>query len=150
MGAGQTSSGRSSPFAGPSQHRHTTSLRQELSEEDFSTDVEPESGEEDIADDGEESKMEEWEREAAQPRSVEEMAEDIRRIPPHKRREVLSPAALAEQRKNSPPTCKSHIEHPTVQQPTTPAPTAQAMTLKPTFPCWLSGNHEHVGTDCPE
>ena len=36
--AGETSPGRSFPFAGPSQHRHTTSLMQELSAEDFSSD----------------------------------------------------------------------------------------------------------------
>ena len=91
-----TSPGRSSPFAGPSQHRLSTSLMQELSAEDCSTDEELVSGEEDMADDGEESEMEEWEREEAQPRSVEDMAEDIRRTPPYKRTEVLSPAVLAE------------------------------------------------------
>ena len=49
-----------------------------------------------MADDGEESEMEAWEREGAQPRSVEEMAEDIRRTAAHTRTEVFSPAALAE------------------------------------------------------
>ena len=100
---------------------------QELSAEDFSTDEEPESGEEDMADngeDGEEEEMEEWEREGAPPMSMEEIAEDIRRTSPHKRTEVLSPAALAEQRKTSPPTCKSHIEQPTVPNPPPPPPTA--------------------------
>ena len=95
VGAGATSPGKSSPFAGLSQKRHTTSLMQELSAEDFSSDEEPESGEEDMADDGEESEMEEWAREGAQRRSVEAMAKDIRRTPPHKRTELLSPAALA-------------------------------------------------------
>ena len=108
---------------------------QELSAEDFSTDAEPASGEQDMADDTEESEMEEWEREAAQSRSVEDMAEDIRRTPPHKRIEGLSPAVLVEQRKKSPPTCKSHIEQPTVQQPPPPPPTVQAMKTMPTFPC---------------
>ena len=56
--AGETSPVRSSPFAGPSQHRHNTSLMQELSAEGFSTVEEPESGEEDMADDGEKSEME--------------------------------------------------------------------------------------------
>ena len=150
LGVGETSTIRSLSFAGPSQHWHTTSLMQELSADDFSTDEELESGEEDMADDGEESEKEEWEREGAQLRSVEDMAEDIRRTPPCKRTEVLSLAVLAEQRKKSPPTCKSHIAQPTVQQPTPPPSTAQAITLKLTFPCWLCGNYGHVGTDCTE
>ena len=78
------------------------------------------------------------------------MAEDIRRIPLHQRTEVLSPAALPEQRKKSPPTCSSHIIQPTIPQPPPPAPTVQALTLVSTFLCWLCGNHGHVGTDCPE
>ena len=82
----------------------------ELSTEDFSTAEESESGEEDIVDDGKESEIEDWERKGAQPRLVEDMPEDIRRTPPHKGTEVLSPAALAEQRKKSPPTCKYYIE----------------------------------------
>ena len=64
--AGETSLGRSFRFAVPSQHRHTTSLLQELSAEDLRTDKEPESREEDMADDAEdeeEQEMEEWERE---------------------------------------------------------------------------------------
>ena len=36
--AGKTSPGRSSPFAGPAQDRHNTSLIQELSAEDYSSD----------------------------------------------------------------------------------------------------------------
>ena len=153
LGAGETSPGRSFPVAGPSQHRHTTSLMQELSTEDFSTDEEAESGEEDMADDGEdgeEEEMEEWESEGSPPRSIEEMAEDIRRTPPHKRTEILSPAALAAERQKSPLTCKSHIEQPAVQHPPLPPPTAQAITFKPTFPCWLRGNNGHAGRDCPE
>ena len=59
LGAGETSPDRSSTFAGPYHHRHTTSLMQELSTEDFRTDQEPESGQEDMADDGEESEIEE-------------------------------------------------------------------------------------------
>ena len=116
LGAGQTSPGMSFPFAEPCQYRHTTWLMQEVSAEDFSTDEQPESGEEDMADDGEdgeEEEIEKWEREGSPPRSIEDMAdmaEDISRTPPHKRTEVLSPAALAEQRKKSPSTCKSHIE----------------------------------------
>ena len=51
LGAGETSPCRSLLFAGPSQHRHTTSLIQELSADDLSTDEESESGEEDVADD---------------------------------------------------------------------------------------------------
>ena len=81
---------------------------------------------------------------------MEEMAEDIRRTPPYKRTEVLSPAAIAEQRKKLPPTCKFNIEQPTVLQPPPPPPTAQAITLKPTFPGWLCGNYGHVGRDCTE
>ena len=46
----------------------------------------------------EEEEMEEWEREASPPRRIEDMVEDITRIPPHKSTEVLSPAALAERR----------------------------------------------------
>ena len=148
LGAGETSSGMCAPFAEPSQHRHTTSLMQDLSAEDLSTYEEPDSGEEDMADHGEESEVEEWERAGGQARSGEDMAEDIRRTPPYKRTEVLSPAALADQRKKSPSTCKSHIEQATVQQPPAPPPTAQAMTLKPTFLCWRCGNYGHVGTDC--
>ena len=79
LGASETSPGRSSPFAGPSQHRHTTSLMQELSAEDLDTDAEAESGEHDMGDDGEEREMKEWEREAAQSRSGEDMAEDMTR-----------------------------------------------------------------------
>ena len=94
--------------------------------------------------------MEKWEREGAQPRSVEDIAEDMRRTPPQKRTEGLSPAALAEQRKKSPPTCKSHIVQPTVQQSPPPPPTAQAITIQPTFTCWLCNNDEHVDTDCTE
>ena len=153
LGAGETYPGRSFPFAGPSQHRHTTSLRQEPSAEDFTTNEEPESGEEDMTDDredGEEERIEECKIEGSPPRSIEDMVEDIRRTPRHKRREVLSPAALAAQRKNSPPTCKSHIEQPTVQNPPPPPPTAQAITFKPTFPCWLYGNDGHIGRDCPQ
>ena len=123
---------------------------QELSAEDFSIDEEPESEGEDMADDGEVSDIEDWEREAAQPRSVEDMAEGISRTPLHKRTEVLSPAGLAEQRKKSPPTCKSHIEQATVQQPPPPLATAQGITFYPTCPCWTCGNHGHLGTDCPE
>ena len=108
---------------------------QELGAEDFSTEEETESGEEDMADDEEASEMEAWEREEGQPRSVEEMTADIRRTPPHERTEVLSPPALAEQRKKSPPTCKSHIEQPTVEHSPPPPATAQAVTLEPTFPC---------------
>ena len=74
----------------------------------------------------------------------------ISRIPLHERTECFSPAVLAEQRKESPPTCTSHIEQPPLpERPPTP-PTAQAITLKPTFPSQLCGNYGHVGTDCPE
>ena len=114
LGPGDTSTGRSSPFTGPSQHRHTTSLMQECLTEDISTDEEPMSTEEDMGDDGEEREMEEWEREGAHARSMDEMAEDIRRTPTHKRTEVLSPVVLAEQRKKSPPTCKPHFEQAAV------------------------------------
>ena len=106
LGAGETSPGSSSPFAVPSHHRYTTRLMQELSPEYFSTDEEPKSEEEDMADDGEESEMEGWETQVAQPKSVEEMVEDIRRKARHKRTGVLLPAALIEQRRKSPPTCK--------------------------------------------
>ena len=112
LGAGETSSGRSFPFADPFQHRHTTSLMQELSAEDFRIDEEPESVEEDLADyreDGEEEEMKERERAGSPDRSIQEMAEDIRRTPPYKRTEVVSPAALADQRKKSPPTCNCHL-----------------------------------------
>ena len=57
LGAGEISTGRSIPFVGPSQHRNTTSLIQELSAVDFNTDEEPESREEDMADDGEASEI---------------------------------------------------------------------------------------------
>ena len=100
--------------------------------------------------DGEEEEMEEWQREGAPARTIEEMAEDIRRTPPNKRTEVFSPAALAEQRKKSPPTCKSHIEQPGVHHAPPPPLTAQASTSKPTFPSWLCGNHEHAGKDCQQ
>ena len=133
--AGETSPGRASRFAGPCQYRHSSSLMQELSGVDFSTDEELESVEKDMADDGEEREMEEWETEVAQSRSGEDMAEDIRRTPLHKRTEVLSPAALAEQSKMSPATCKSHIEQATVPEPPPTPPTAQAITLEPMFPC---------------
>ena len=123
---------------------------QGLRAEDFSTDEESESGEKDMAEQAEESEMAEWGREGAQPRSGEDVAEDIRRTLLHKRPQVLSPAALAEQGKKSHPTCKFHVEPPTVQQPPPPPPTAQAITIKLTFPCKLCGNYEHVGTDCPE
>ena len=117
VGADETSAGRSSPFAAPSQYRHATSLMQELSAEDFSSDEKPESGMENMADAGEESEMLEWEREGAEPRSVEEMVQDIRRTPPYKRTEVLSPAALVEERKKSCPTCKYHDEQFPAQHP---------------------------------
>ena len=97
---------------------------QELIAEDFSTDEEPESAEEDMADDREETEMEAWEREGAQPRSVEDMRQDIRRTPPLQRTEVRSRAVLAQSRKKSPPTCKSHIEQPSIPQPTPPPATA--------------------------
>ena len=151
--AGESFPGRSFPCAGLFQYRHTTSLMQELSAEDFNNDEEVESGEQDMVDDrddAEEEEMEECEREGLPPRSIEEMVEDISRTLPHKRTEVLSPVALAEQRKKSRPTCKSYIEQPTVQHPPPPPPTAQAITFKPMFPCWLCGNYEHIGRDCPE
>ena len=86
---------------------------QELSAADFRTDEEPESREQDMADDGgdgQKQEMEEWGRAGSPPRSTEEITEDIRRTPPHKRTEVLSLAALTEQRKKSPPTCKYHCQ----------------------------------------
>ena len=78
------------------------------------------------------------------------MAEDIRTTPLHKRTEVLSTVALAEQRKKSFGTCKSHIEQPNVQQPAPAPPTAHAISFKPTIRCWLCGNDVHVGRDCSE
>ena len=45
LGAGETSADRFAPFAGPSQHRHTTSLMWELSAEDDSTEEDRERGE---------------------------------------------------------------------------------------------------------
>ena len=107
----------------------------EQSAEDSSTHEEPEGGEEDIVDEGEGSEIQECDRQGTQPRSVEGMAEDIRRTTPHKRMQVLSPTALAERSKKLPPTCKSHIEQLTVQQAPPPPPTAQSITLKPPFPC---------------
>ena len=124
LGAVETSPDRSSPCAGPLQYTHTTSLMQELSAEDFSSDEEPESGEEDMADDGEEDEMEACESDGAQRRSVQDMRQDIRRTPPLQRTEVRSRAVLAQSRKKSPPTCKSHIEQPSIQQPTPPPATA--------------------------
>ena len=153
LGAGDSSPGRSFAFAGPSQCRHTTIQMQPFSAEAFSTDEEPESRDEDMGDDvedGEEEEMEDWEREGSPPRSMEEMAEDIRSTPPHKRIEVLSPAALVEYRKTSPATCKSHIEQPTVLHPPTRLTRAQAITFKPAFPCYLCGNYGHVARDCLE
>ena len=95
VGDSKSSTGRSSPYAAHSQHRHTTSLMKELSTQDFSTDEEPESGEEDMVDDGEDSQIEESEREAGQPTSIKDMAGDIRSTLPHKSTEALSPAAHA-------------------------------------------------------
>ena len=96
LGAGETSSGMSSPVAGPFQHRHTTRLMQELSSQDFSSDEELDSGEEDIADDGKESVIEDWQKEGAQPRSGGEIAEGISSTPCNNATDVLSPLALAE------------------------------------------------------
>ena len=156
LGAGKTSPGRSFLFAGSFQHRHTTSLMQELSTKYFSTAEQAESGEEDMAvdvvdgEDGEESEMEEWENEEVQPRSMEDMAEDIRRTPPQKRTEVLSTAVLAEKRKKSPPTCNSHIEQVTVPYLPPPPATTQAITFKSNLSCRLYGNDGHAGKDCAE
>ena len=99
---------------------------------------------------GEKQDMEEWGREGSPPRSIEEMAEYIRWIPPHERTQVLGPAVLAEQSNESPPTCKSNVVQPTVQHPPPAPPIAQAMTCKPTFTCCLCGDYEHVGRGCPE
>ena len=104
----------------------------------------------DDGEDGEQEEMEEWEREGSPPISLEEMAEDIKRTPSHKRTEVLSPTALAEQRRKSPPTCKDHLGQPTLPHPPPPPPTTQPITFKPTFPCWLCGNNGNVGRECPE
>ena len=62
---------------------------QELRPKDFCTDEDLQSGEQNVPDNGGQSKMEEKETQVGQPRLVEEMAEDIRRIPPHYRTEVL-------------------------------------------------------------
>ena len=148
LGGSETSPARCSPFTGSSLHRHTTSLMSQLTTEDFSTDGEPVSGVQDRADIVENSEIEEWGREGAQPRSVQEVAEDTSSIPSHQRIEVLSPAALAEQRKKSPPTCKSHITHPTGQQPPPSPSTVQAISLSATFPYRLCGKYRHVVTDC--
>ena len=53
LGASESYYGRSLPLEGHSQNRHTTSLMQELSAEDFSPDEELDTEEEDMADDGE-------------------------------------------------------------------------------------------------
>lgn len=76
------------------------------------------------------------------------MAEEIRRTPRHKRTEVLSAAALAEQRQKSPSTCKSHDEQVPALHPTPLPTTAQAIKTWPTFPCWLCGNHGQASRDC--
>ena len=93
---------------------------QELSAEHFSIDEETEGKEEDMADDAEneeEDEMAALERGTSLPRSIEEMAEDISRTPPHTKTVLLSPPALAEQRMKSPPTCKSHTEQPMLEYP---------------------------------
>ena len=100
--------------------------------------------------DDEESQMEKWYRSGARPRSVEEMAEDIRRTPPHKGTEVLTSGELAERRKKSPPTCKSHDEELSGPHHPAPPPTTQPIKTMPTFPCWLCSNEGYVGRDCPE
>ena len=124
---------------------------QELSADDFRTNQEPESVQEAVADnaeDVEEEEMQEWERGGSPPRSIEEMAEHIRRTPPQMRTEVLSPAGLAEYWKKSPPTCQSHIEQPSVQHLPPPLATLQAITFKGTLSCCLCGDYGHIGTDC--
>lgn len=55
--ASESSHGSSSPFAGPSQHGHTTSLMQELSAGNFSPDEESESRQVDMQDDEEQCGM---------------------------------------------------------------------------------------------
>ena len=94
--------------------------------------------------------MEGWERETAPLGSIEEMTEDIKRIPSYKKTEVLCPAALVKHRKKLPPTCKSHIEQPIVLDHASAPLTAPGVTFQPHFACWLCGNYEHVGKDRPE
>lgn len=91
-----------------------------------------------------------WERQGSLSRSIKEIAEDIRRTALCKISEVLSTAALAQKMKKSPPTRKSHTEQPTVPSPPLPATTAQAITFKPTGPCWLCNNYGHVAKDGPD
>ena len=78
---------------------------------------------------------------------MKQMAEDIRRTPPCKRTEYLSPAALAEWIKKSPPACKSHDEQWPARHPRPAPPTAQSMKANPTFSCWLFGTFGYLGRD---
>ena len=59
--------------------------------------------------------MKQLERDGAQSKSVEGMTEDIRRTLRDKPTELLQPAALAEQSKQSRPSHKPHIVPPLAQ-----------------------------------